>query len=312
MDEYYEAVAALPKWLAEPLRQLPQPVAAQIQEVRIRVGCTLGFTIRGEQCAARKLPNIPNMANTAQIASALQEGRVNEQQIEEIFYTLCKGSVHSYQEELAQGYLTLAGGHRVGVGGKYLARDASRDGPNTLLQKVYSLNLRIARTRAVELPPELLAILQGRFTGLLVLGEPGSGKTTLLREIARSLAAQNRAVAVVDEREELFPAREGGAAIPALDCIAGLPKRKAVQMALRTLGPQVILLDELGGLDEAAALEQGFFSGVDFVASLHAASWEEALRRPQVRYLQTHGMVRAAALLEGRTAPGRISEVRWL
>jgi stage III sporulation protein AA len=100
--------------------------------------------------------------------------------------------------------------------------------------------------------------------------------------------------------------------MPALDCIAGLPKREAVQMALRTLGPQVILLDELGGMDEVTALEQGFFSGVDFVASVHAASWEEALRRPQVQYLQTHGMVRAAALLEGRANPGRVSEVRWL
>jgi stage III sporulation protein AA len=239
---------------------------------------------------------------------------VNEQQIEEIFYALCKGSVHSYQEELAQGYLTLPGGHRVGVGGKYLPRNGVCDGPPALLQKVYSLNLRIARARAVALPPALLEIVRGpgRFTGLLVVGEPGSGKTTLLREIARSLAEQNRAVAVVDEREELFPARAGGAAAPALDCIAGLPKQKAVQMALRTLGPQVILLDELGGLDEAAALEQGFFSGVDFVASLHAASWEEALRRPQVRYLQAHGMVRAAALLEGRTAPGRIRAVRRL
>jgi stage III sporulation protein AA len=97
-----------------------------------------------------------------------------------------------------------------------------------------------------------------------------------------------------------------------LDRVAGLPKQKAVQMALRTLGPQVILLDELGGLEEAAALEQGFFSGVDFVASLHAAGLDEALRRPQVQYLQERGMARAAALLEGRTAPGRIKEVRWL
>jgi stage III sporulation protein AA len=302
MDEYYEAVAALPKWLADPLRQMPQPIAAQVQEVRIRAGCALRFTIRGEQRTARELPDL---------LPGLREWRASGQQIEEIFYALCKGSVHSYQEELAQGYLTLAGGHRVGVGGKYLARDGAREGPDTLLQTVYSLNLRIARTRAVALPPTLLEMLQGRFIGLLVVGEPGSGKTTLLREIARSLAGQNRGVAAVDEREELFPAQESGAAV-ALDCIAGLPKRKAVQMALRTLGPQVILLDELGGLDEAAALEQGFFSGVDFVASLHAANWEEALRRPQVRYLQTHGMVRAVALLEDRAAPGRIREVRWL
>jgi stage III sporulation protein AA len=299
LDEYYSAVAALPKWLAVPLGQLPQPIAEQIHEVRIRVGCALGFTIRGVQCSAQDIPHLPQ---------SLQGRCITEQQMEEIFYTLCKGSVHSYQEELAQGYLTLPGGHRVGVGGKYLARD----GANDLLQVVCSLNLRIARVRAVELPPALLEILRGHFTGLLVIGEPDSGKTTLLREMARCLAGQNRAVAVVDEREEIFPVRGSTGAAPALDRVAGLPKQKAVQMALRTLGPQVIVLDELGGLEEAAALEQGFFSGVDFVASLHAAGLDEALRRPQVRYLQERGMVRAAALLEGRTAPGRIKEVRWL
>jgi stage III sporulation protein AA len=299
LDEYYEAIAALPKWLASPLGQLPQPIAEQIHEVRIRSGCALGFTIRGVQCAAQDIPHLP---------LGLQSQRITEPQMEEIFYTLCKGSVHSYQEELAQGYLTLPGGHRVGVGGRYLARE----GANDLLQTVCSLNLRIARMRAVDLPPVLCEILQGHFTGLLVVGEPDSGKTTLLREIARSLAGQNRAVAVIDEREELFPVRGRLGELPALDRIAGLPKQKAVQMALRTLGPQVLLLDELGGLEEAAALEQGFFSGVDLVASLHAASLEEALRRPQVQYLQKRGMVRAAALLKGRTAPGQIKEVRWL
>ena len=71
--------------------------------------------------------------------------------------------------------------------------------------------------------------------------------------------------------------------MPPLDLLSGIPKERAVQMALRTLSPQVILLDELGTLAETAALEQGFYSGVDFVASVHAASVEEAARRPQVQ-----------------------------
>ena len=113
---------------------------------------------------------------------------------------------------------------------------------------------------------------------------------------------------VIDERREIFPSEES-AALP-LDILSGIPKGQAVQMALRTLSPQIILLDELGGMDELYALEQGLFSGVEFIATLHAASWEEAARRPQVQYLQTCGALHVAVLLKGRTAPGQLKEVR--
>lgn len=115
-------------------------------------------------------------------------------------------------------------------------------------------------------------------------------------------------MAVIDERREIFPSEES-AALP-LDILSGIPKGQAVQMALRTLSPQVILLDELGGMDELYALEQGLFSGVEFIATLHAASWEEAARRPQVQYLQKCGALHVTVLLKGRTAPGQLKEVR--
>lgn len=93
---------------------------------------------------------------------------------------------------------------------------------------------------------------------MLVVGEPDSGKTTLLRQIVFALEQLHCAAAVVDERGELFPA--GHMLRPAaVDVLAGVPKATAVQMALRTLGPQVIVLDELGSLEETQALEQGFF-----------------------------------------------------
>ena len=74
--------------------------------------------------------------------------------------------------------------------------------------------------------------------------------------------------------------------------------------------PLADALDELGGLDELYALEQGLFSGVEFIATLHAASWEEAAHRPQVQYLQKCGALHVAVLLKGRTAPGQLKEVR--
>ena len=183
-------------------------------------------------------------------------------------------------------------------------------GQSAVLQELRSVNIRVARNREFPLPQKLRDILQQRFIGMLLMGEPDSGKTTLLRGVARELAKQNRAVAVIDERREIFPSEES-AALP-LDILSGIPKGQAVQMALRTLSPQVILLDELGGMEEVTALEQGLFSGVDFIATLHAASPEEATVRPQVCYLMERGAVRMLVWLAGRNDPGRVREVRFL
>jgi len=149
---------------------------------------------------------------------------------------------------------------------------------------------------------------------VLLIGEPDSGKTTLLRSIAQALAAQDKTVCVIDERREICP----GATVPyeqktmAVDEISGLPKAMAVQMALRTLSPQFILLDELGGTEEVRALEQGMFSGAAIIATLHASSWEEAFCRPQLQEFRACGALQAAVLLRGRDHPGQVAAVRIL
>ena len=282
MDEYYRAVRALPTWLAAPLVQLPAQTVVHIQELRLRTDCAVTFTVQGRQCSASALPGCP---------PALAAMRLDALQIEEIFHTLCNGSVHTHERELSEGYLTTAAGNRVGVAGQFV----QREGHGITLQKVTSLNLRIARSCTIRLLPALDKLLEQHFTGLLVVGEPGSGKTTLLRTIARTLAERQRLVAVVDERGELFPP-EGP--LPPLERIGGVDKARAVQMA-----------DELGSLEETMALEQGFFSGVDFIASLHAPDAVQAQCRPQVQALLQRGMLRQLVVLAGRETPGCILEV---
>lgn len=296
MDEYHQVVQALPSWLARPLQKLPTAQAETVHEIRLRVGCMPLFTVQGVVCTPRQL---------ARELTELEELRLTPLQMEELFFTLCGGSVHTHQSEIAQGYVTLPDGCRAGLGGRFWQNPEQ----GTVLQELTSVNLRIARNRTISLPAELTAALREHFIGMLLAGEPDSGKTTLLRSIAQELVRQKKTVCAIDERRELFA---GSAAGQTLDVIAGLPKGQAVQMALRTLAPQVILLDELGGMDEVTALEQGLFSGVDFIATLHAATPEEATVRPQVRYLMERGAVRVLVWLSGRDTPGKIREVRFL
>ena len=300
MDEYYQVVQTLPQWLARPLGQLPSKDAETVHELRLRLGCAPQFTVRGRSCTPTQL--VPEL-------NALQTMQLTPLQMEEILFTLCGGSVHTHQTEIAQGYVTLENGCRAGLGGRFLQNPEQ----GTVLQEFTSVNLRIAREKTVPLPPELTAALRGHFIGMLLVGEPGSGKTTLLRSMARELVCQKKLVSVIDERRELFSgsSRQKSPG-EALDVIAGIPKGQAVQMALLTLSSQILLLDELGGLDEVTALEQGLFSGVDFIATLHAASPEEAVGRPQVQALQARGALHVLVWLKGRAEPGQVREVRFL
>ena len=220
MDEYYRAIQSLPSWLSRPLAELPVELAEQVHEIRLRVGCPVQMTISGVLCTSACVP-------------ALRKIVLTQLQMDEIFLTLCDGSVHTHQTEVAQGYVTLPNGCRAGLGGRFFLHPTQ----GAVLQQLHSVNLRIARWKWITLPEELRSLLEQRLTGVLLIGEPDSGKTTLLRSIARALAAQDKTVCVIDERREICP----GATVPyeqktlAVDEISGLPKAMAVQMALRTL-----------------------------------------------------------------------------
>ncbi len=305
LDEFYSVVQKLPSWLSLPLAKVPSQAAQQIHELRFKAGAIPMATSAGAQIAISSLLVHKGFAMSVAGGTALTDS-LTQGQVEHIFFHLCGGSVHSYEDELGQGFFTLDGGHRVGVGGKYIPLATKKGGyplqSQWQLQQVASLNVRIARHKIMPLPSALVSLLSKRFVGIVILGEPDSGKTTLLRSLVAYLQQQKRTVVVLDEREEL--------AIGGVDALSGMEKSTAVQIALRTLSPEVIVLDELGTLAELDALEQGFFSGVDFIATLHAGGFAEAEQKPQFRYLQSHRMLHAACLLQGRHAPGQVQAVK--
>ena len=152
MDEYYRAVRALPAWLARPLSALPPDTAEQVHEIRLRVGCGVQLTIGGKPCCPAELP-------------ALQKLRLTPLQMEEIFVTLCGGSVHSHETEIAVGYVTLSCGCRAGLAGQFYCAP----GQSAVLQELRSVNIRVARNREFPLPQKLRDILQQRFIGMLLM-----------------------------------------------------------------------------------------------------------------------------------------------
>ena len=107
MDEYYQVVQALPQWLARPLGQLPSEDAETVHELRLRLGCAPQFTVQGCSCTPTQL---------APELNALQTMQLTPLQMEEILFTLCGGSVHTHQVEIAQGYVTLENGCRAEIG----------------------------------------------------------------------------------------------------------------------------------------------------------------------------------------------------
>lgn len=200
-------------------------------------------------------------------------------QLEALVEGLSGHSLYARAEEAAQGFITLRGGHRMGLCGRVVHR---RAGP--ALCDVGSVCIRIA-AQWPGCADALLPLCRpgGALQSLLLIGPPGSGKTTLLRDLARQLASSAHQIAVIDERGELAACV---ASVPQLDVgtgsdvLEGLSKAQAVSWLIRAMNPDAIITDELAGPEDAAALLDAHGSGCAIFASVHGASLADAAARP--------------------------------
>lgn len=198
---------------------------------------------------------------------------------------MCSGSLYAYSDTINQGYISLPGGVRVGVCGK-----ASCEGDRLIgVREVTSLVIRIPhRARAVGAPIRRLLHEFDYGRGVLIYSPPGVGKTTLLRGVISQLASGEGGyspirTAVVDTRGELSFSN-GGREL-CLDVLSGYPRALGIEIATRTLSAQVIVCDEIGDYTEAMALVSSHNCGVPLIASTHASSVDELLRRTGIMLL---------------------------
>lgn len=185
----------------------------------------------------------------------------------------------------SQGYITAPGGHRIGLCGEVVCKD----GMVTGLRTVTSLCIRVAR----DFPGigKAAALLD---SSILILGAPGTGKTTLLRDLIRQMA-EKRHAAVVDERGELFP--EGFSQGRYQDTLTGCSKAAGIEMLLRTMGPEIIAVDEVTAEEDSRALLQAACCGVGLVATAHAGSLEDFCRRKIYRPLREANLFQTLLVL---------------
>ena len=207
---------------------------------------------------------------------------LEDHQLRDILQMMCGGSLYAYTDTIRQGYLSLEGGIRVGICGHAAIEGGQVIGVSTVTGMV----IRIPHAAQVDATPiiEKLRASDGG-GGMLIFAPPGVGKTTLLRAIARQAAKDphGRHTVVVDTREELKYGLEG--IDLRLHILSGYPRDLGIEIAVRSLGAELILCDEIGSPEDARAILSVANCGVPLIATAHAATPEELLSRPPIRAL---------------------------
>lgn len=218
----------------------------------------------------------------------------------EVFAEICRYSVYSFENDIAQGFVTISGGHRVGICGTCVYKN----GKIETIRDISSLNIRIAHEVKGCSDKLIRTIFSDKPCSLLLGGAAMSGKTTVIRDLARRLSERFR-VAVIDSRGEISATVRGEPSFDVglnTDVLCGCGKSDGILMALRTLSPEIIVCDEIG--DDERAIEQCSFCGAKIIASAHAGDFNELSSRSSTRAVMP--FFDYAAIVENR---GIISEI---
>ncbi|ATY84393.1 stage III sporulation protein AA [Kyrpidia spormannii] len=299
----------MPGRVRDALRQGFSRGLSGIEEIRIRRERPVQVCTKGHEGFLTEDGRLARSADLGMVIST--------EELMQIVQGLSQSSLYALEEELRRGYITLPGGHRVGLAGRAVVAG----GRIQTQVDITGLNFRIAKP--VVGVSRVLApwLIDGMSmpASTLILSPPQCGKTTLLRDLAYHLSigawhprVPPLKVAVVDERSELagtFQGRHYHDLGPRTDVLDGCPKAEGMMMMVRSMSPEVLITDEVGGAADIAALMEAVGSGVVVLASAHAASLADAESRPALRPLLEGRLFRRYVVLSRRQGPMTVEGV---
>lgn len=278
----------------------------ELQEIRFRIACPVLVKYEGREHVLSETEGL--------VENEAAGYRISRRDLGELLESISGYSVYAFEEELRQGFLTVPGGHRIGIAGKAI----QENGKITCIRYISFLNVRLSHQicGCADLAMPYL-IEKGQVCSTLIISPPGSGKTTLLRDMIRQISngsrfLTGRTVGVVDERSELAGAYQG---VPQndlgirTDVLEGCSKAEGMMMLLRSMAPQVIAVDELGSIEDGRAVEKVFHCGCKLLATIHGAAVEEIQHFSMLSEAIGERRFERYIVLDGTAAPGTIREI---
>lgn len=219
---------------------------------------------------------------------------------------ICNNSYHTKVNSMIKGYVTVSNGVRVGIASTAVIKD----GEVKSVKEITSLNIRVAREIKDCSLPILDLLYQNRSPSIIIAGPPASGKTTFLRDAAKNLSSgfsnKYRKTVIADEREEISAGFDVGLNT---DVIKNFSKAHAIEAAVRTLSPDIIICDEIGNEKELESIKFGFSSGVSFMVTVHAKDKNDLIRRTIIKNLITLNEFEFVVLLNDYTNDFEIYDI---
>ncbi|NLL95823.1 MAG: stage III sporulation protein AA [Clostridiaceae bacterium] len=274
----------LPERIKAAVRGIKHEYLEELEELRIRAGQPLMGVFAGFDHFIGKdgfLSDNPQFALT-----------ISSKEVDNLFMLLCEHSVYAYQDDISRGFITLKGGHRAGICGTVIYEGTVIKG----MKDISSVNIRFSRQIKDCARDVFGYIVRNKqdIYNTLILSPPRCGKTTLLRDLCRIVSSgtgvtfKGLRTAVIDERSELaasyrgIPQNDLG---PRTDVLDGCRKREGIEIMLRGMAPQVIVVDELGANHDPDAIKMAWNAGVRIIATAHAYGLDDFKRRLNVGQL---------------------------
>lgn len=288
----------LPRKIANYLEEIPPYQLEELEEIRIRINKPIEVTMKGIPCF---------LAYIVQPEDAYL-----------LLNKISQFSIYTMEEELRRGYVTISGGHRVGLAGKVILER----GMVKAIRDVSSFNIRIAREKIGIAEKMIPFLYEDGWFHTMIVGAPQTGKTTLLRDIARIISTGDlnkglkaNKVGIVDERSEIAGCINGIPQLtfgPRVDVLDSCPKAEGMMMMIRSMSPDVLIVDEIGKIEECEAILEAVNSGIKLIMTAHGMNFNELRSRPSLKPILELGIFQRFIELSRLNGPGTLTSIKNL